>query len=100
VVAPGREPVWHLYVVDHADRDDLQKHLASRGIQTLIHYPIPPHLSGAFAPLGLAEGTFPTAEQAARTHLSLPIGPHLSEENVTRVIDACRSFPETDRTYP
>jgi dTDP-4-amino-4,6-dideoxygalactose transaminase len=91
-VAPGREHVWHLYVVDHASRDELQKHLATRGIQTLVHYPTPPHLSGAFAPFGLTEGTFPIAERAARTHLSLPIGPHLSEENVTRVIDACRSF--------
>jgi dTDP-4-amino-4,6-dideoxygalactose transaminase len=90
--APGREHVWHLYVVDHPSRDELQKHLATKGIQTLIHYPIPPHLSGAFAPLGLSEGTFPIAERAARTHLSLPIGPHLSEENVTRVIDACRCF--------
>ena len=90
--APGREHVWHVYVVDHASRDELQKHLASRGIQTLVHYPIPPHLSGAFAPLGLSEGTFPISEQAARTHLSLPIGPHLSDEYVTRVIDACRSF--------
>jgi dTDP-4-amino-4,6-dideoxygalactose transaminase len=100
VIAAGREHVWHLFVVDHPERDDLQKHLASRGIQTLIHYPIPPHLSGAFVPLGLAEGTFPIAEQAARTHLSLPIGPHLSDENVTRIIDACRSFPETDRSNP
>jgi dTDP-4-amino-4,6-dideoxygalactose transaminase len=91
-VAPGREHVWHLYVVDHDSRDELQKHLATRGIQTLVHYPIPPHLSGAFAPLGFTEGTFPIAERAARTHLSLPIGPHLSEANVTRVVDACRSF--------
>lgn len=94
-VAAGREHAWHVYVVDHASRDELQKHLAANGIQTLVHYPIPPHLSGAFAPLGLAEGTFPIAERAARTHLSLPIGPHLSEENVTQVIDACRSFRPT-----
>ena len=100
LVAPDREPVWHLYVIDHAERDDLQNHLASRGIQTLIHYPIPPHLSGAFAPLGLAEGTFPIAEQAARTHLSLPIGPHLTNEDVTRVIDACRSFRPSQRMSP
>jgi len=91
-VASGREHVWHLYVVDHASRDELQNHLGNSGIQTLVHYPIPPHLSGAFASLRLTEGTFPITEQAARTHLSLPIGPHLSEENVTRVIDACRSF--------
>jgi dTDP-4-amino-4,6-dideoxygalactose transaminase len=91
-VAPGREHVWHLYVVDHDSRDELQEHLAANGIETLVHYPIPPHLSGAFAPLGLTEGTFPIAEQAARTHLSLPIGPHLEDDDVTRVIDACRSF--------
>jgi dTDP-3-amino-3,4,6-trideoxy-alpha-D-glucose transaminase len=91
-VAAGREHVWHVYVVDHPSRDELQKHLAADGIQTLVHYPIPPHLSGAFAPLGLAEGTFPIAERAAQTHLSLPIGPQLSEDEVTRVIDACRSF--------
>ncbi len=90
--APAREHVWHLYVVDHASRDALQEHLADNGIQTLVHYPIPPHLSGAFASPGLPEGVFPIAEQAARTHLSLPIGPHLSEQHVTRVIHACRSF--------
>jgi dTDP-3-amino-3,4,6-trideoxy-alpha-D-glucose transaminase len=90
--APRREHVWHLYVVDHDSRDQLQKHLATQGIQTLVHYPIPPHLSSAFAPLGFTEGAFPIAERAARTHLSLPIGPHLSGENVTRVVDACRSF--------
>ncbi|WP_406815935.1 DegT/DnrJ/EryC1/StrS family aminotransferase [Mycobacterium sp. M23085] len=92
VVSPDREHVWHLYVVDHESRDELQKHLATKRIQTLVHYPIPPHRSGAFEPLGLVEGTFPITEQAARTHLSLPIGPHLSDEDVTRVIDACRSF--------
>ncbi|WP_156661524.1 DegT/DnrJ/EryC1/StrS aminotransferase family protein [Mycobacterium sp. 852002-51163_SCH5372311] len=91
-VGPNREHVWHLYVVDHELRDQLQRHLASRGIQTLVHYPIPPHLSGAFSSLGLTKGAFPIAEKAARTHLSLPIGPHLSDENVTLVIDACRSF--------
>jgi dTDP-3-amino-3,4,6-trideoxy-alpha-D-glucose transaminase len=92
VLAPEREHVWHLYVVDHACRDALQKHLASSGIQTLVHYPIPPHRSGAFAQLKLDEGTFPITEQASQTHLSLPIGPHLSEEDVSRVVDACRSF--------
>jgi len=91
-VAPGRDHVWHLYVVDHDARDELQDHLAANGIQTLIHYPIPPHLSGAFTSLGLTEGTFPIAEQAARTHLSLPIGPHLSDDDVTRVITACQLF--------
>lgn len=91
-VAPNREHVWHLYVVDHASRDELQNYLAAKGIQTLVHYPIAPHRSGAFAHLELNEGTFPITEHAARTHLSLPIGPHLSDDDVARVIDACRSF--------
>lgn len=91
-VAPNRDHVWHLYVVDHALRDELQNHLATRGIQTLVHYPIPPHRSGAFASLELGEGAFPITEQAARTHLSLPIGPHLRDEDISRVVDACRSF--------
>ncbi len=91
-IAPDRDHVWHLYVVDHESRDALQGHLTSRGIQTLVHYPIPPHRSGAFAHLQLGDGTFPITEQAARTHLSLPIGPHLSDEDVSRVVDACRSF--------
>jgi dTDP-3-amino-3,4,6-trideoxy-alpha-D-glucose transaminase len=91
-VARGRDHVWHVYVVDHSSRDELQNHLSCRGIQTLVHYPIPPHLSGAFTQLGLTEGTFPITERAARTHLSLPMGPHLPVEDVDRVIDACRSF--------
>lgn len=91
-VAPNREHVWHLYVVDHASRDELQEYLATKGIQTLVHYPIPPHRSGAFASLGLGEGAFPITEQAARTHLSLPMGPHLHDDDVSRVIDACQSF--------
>ena len=58
-VAPSREHVWHLYVVDHDSRDELQKHLATKGIQTLVHYPIPPHLSGAFAPARIHRGHIP-----------------------------------------
>jgi dTDP-3-amino-3,4,6-trideoxy-alpha-D-glucose transaminase len=60
-VASGREHVWHLYIVDHDSRDELQKHLATKGIRTLVHYPIPPHLSGAFAPLRLTERKFRVA---------------------------------------
>lgn len=92
IALPDREHAWHLYVIDHESRDELERHLSASGIQTLIHYPIPPHLSGAFSPLGLPEGTFPIAEAAARTHLSLPMGPHLSDEGITRVIDACQTF--------
>jgi dTDP-4-amino-4,6-dideoxygalactose transaminase len=90
VVPAWAEPVWHLFVVRHPRRDALQKHLASRGIGTLIHYPVPPHLSGAYASLGFKKGSLPIAEAAAATVLSLPIGPHLRRDEAERVIAAVR----------
>jgi dTDP-3-amino-3,4,6-trideoxy-alpha-D-glucose transaminase len=86
------ESVWHLFVVDHPRRDALQKYMQDKGIQTLVHYPIPPHRSEAFADMGLCEGSFPLAEQSANTHLSLPIGPHLSEEAVAYVMETIHGF--------
>ncbi len=85
------EPAWHLYVVRSARRDALRDALAAAGIGTLIHYPIPPHLQGAYAELGLGEGSFPIAEQLAREVLSLPIDPHMSDDAVGEVIAAVRS---------
>jgi dTDP-4-amino-4,6-dideoxygalactose transaminase len=82
------EPVWHLYVVRYARRDILQKHLAESGIGTLIHYPVPPHLSGAYTNGHWAEGTLPISEEIARTCLSLPMGPHLGREQAGTVIQA------------
>jgi dTDP-4-amino-4,6-dideoxygalactose transaminase len=93
-VGPDAEPVWHLYVVRSGRRDGLQRHLAERGIQTLIHYPIPPHRQAAYADLGLAEGTFPISEAIHRECLSLPIGPHMTDDQVGAVIDAATSFAE------
>jgi dTDP-4-amino-4,6-dideoxygalactose transaminase len=87
------EPCWHLFVVRSADRDALQKDLGQAGVQTLIHYPIPPHRQQAYADLGLPAGSFPIAEQLAAEVLSLPIGPHLSDADVGRVIAAVRSSP-------
>ena len=72
------EPVWHLFVVRHARRDKLQSKLTESGIGTLIHYPVPPHLSGAYEDVGWRQGDFPLAEAIANTVLSLPIGPHLA----------------------
>jgi len=76
------ESCWHLFVVRSAERDALQARLRARGVETLIHYPIPPHLQAAYADLGLAEGAFPISEQIHREVLSLPIGPHLTEEQI------------------
>lgn len=90
-VIPEAEPAWHLFVVDHPRRDALQAHLAGLGIQTLIHYPVPPHLSEAYAGDKAWEAQ-PITERSCQTHLSLPIGPHLTSSEVGRVIEAICAF--------
>jgi dTDP-4-amino-4,6-dideoxygalactose transaminase len=82
---------WHLYVIRHPRRDVLAAALAKRGVATLIHYPVPVHLQGAYRELGLREGAYPVAEAAASEVLSLPMFPQLTEsevEYVCRQIDA------------
>jgi dTDP-4-amino-4,6-dideoxygalactose transaminase len=86
----GMRPVWHLYVVRSRQRDRLQARLKAEGIETLIHYPIAPHLQAAYAPLGLASGSLPIAEQLQQEVLSLPMGPHLQADDVRRVAAAVR----------
>ena len=81
---------WHLYVVRTPDRDALQKRLADRGIGTHIHYPIPPFSQDAYKPEFL-DAEFPLASRIARECLSLPIGPHLSEQDQALVVDAVRA---------
>ena len=74
------EPVWHLFVVRHPRRDALQRRLSEAGVDTMIHYPIPPHLSGAYA-ADFEGAELPVAERLAEEVLSLPIGPHLALED-------------------
>jgi dTDP-4-amino-4,6-dideoxygalactose transaminase len=81
------EPVWHLFVVRHLKRNALQQKLAAADIGTLIHYPVPAHLSGAYADGKWTRGAFPVAEELADTVLSLPMGPHLAKEQ-TRFVAA------------
>jgi dTDP-4-amino-4,6-dideoxygalactose transaminase len=85
--------VWHLFVVRHPQRDALQQHLKQEGIGTLIHYPIPPHISGAYAGQGWQAGAFPISERLARQVLSLPCGPHLSAEQVGYIMHSIQQFP-------
>lgn len=92
VVAPEAEPSWHLFVVRHPRRDALQEHLKRAGVGTLVHYPIPPHLSGAYAERGGKSGDYPLTEEIATTVVSLPLGPHLRAEAVTQVVSAVRDF--------
>lgn len=84
-IADGAAPVWHQFVVRVCDRDRVREDLARRGIETLVHYPIPPHRTPAYAedypdPL-------PITEQLAASVLSLPISPRLSEEACAEVCE-------------
>lgn len=82
------EPAWHLFVVQVPQREARQEALAASGIQTLIHYPIPPHLQQAYAVGAWKQGDFPVAERMAREVLSVPIGPQLSTAEVDAVVRA------------
>jgi dTDP-4-amino-4,6-dideoxygalactose transaminase len=82
--------VYHLYVIRTADRDEMQKQLQERGVQTLIHYPIPAHLQKAYRHLGYKEGDLPQTELAAKKILSLPMHPQLKTEEVDLVIQEVR----------
>ncbi|WHT21637.1 DegT/DnrJ/EryC1/StrS family aminotransferase [Crossiella sp. CA-258035] len=89
VVAEWAEPVWHLFVVRCEHRESVQERLTAAGIGTLIHYPVPVHRSPAYA--SGAWGELPVAERLAEQVLSLPIGPHLPDEQVDAVISAVRA---------
>lgn len=88
------EPVWHLFVVRSSRRDDLRGHLAQAGIETLVHYPIPPHCQAAYAFLGLGEGSLPVSEAIHREVLSLPLGPHVDDRAAGLVIEAVTEFEQ------
>ena len=83
---------YHLYAIRTGARDDLQSHLALRGVGTLIHYATPIHLQPAYADLGYAAGSLPESERAAREVLSLPLYYGLSETDVMSVCRAVNEF--------
>ncbi|MFL4473459.1 DegT/DnrJ/EryC1/StrS family aminotransferase [Paeniglutamicibacter sp. MACA_103] len=85
--AKGNDDVWHLYVVRLPERDRVLEELNAAGIGAGIHYPTPVHLTEAFAHLGHGPGSFPVAEQAAQQILSLPIYPHITDEQQQRIAD-------------
>lgn len=82
------DPVWHLFVIRHPERKRLTEGLYERGVETAIHYPVPPHLQPAFAALGYRRGDFPIAEAIHDQVISLPLSPHMSDADVDRVIAA------------
>ncbi len=91
-VREGADSVWHQYVIRTAQREELISYLNRREIGTIIHYPIPPHLSEAYAYLGFKEGDFPVTEEYANTVLSIPMYNGMTEEEQSRVIEALNQF--------
>ncbi|AKC83299.1 aminotransferase [Verrucomicrobia bacterium IMCC26134] len=89
--AEAEAHVWHLFVVRCAERDRLQAYLATQGVQTMVHYPIPPHRQEAYSGGELA-GDWPITEAIHAEVLSLPMGPHLADAEVNRVIMAVNEW--------
>lgn len=85
-------PVWHLFVIQTDQRDELMKHLGSHGVQSALHYPVPCHLQKAYAGLGYQEGDLPRSEHLAATCVSLPIFAELRDDEIDRVINAVNSY--------
>lgn len=85
-------PAWHLFVIRASSRDSLQEFLRDHGVETLIHYPIPPHLQPAYADLGMRAGQFPITEAIHADVLSLPMYPGLPTEHVSRVCNLIARF--------
>jgi len=92
IVPSHSRPAWHLYVVRCRFRNELQEHLQALGVQTLIHYPIPPHRQQAYAGLGLTDDDYQHTLAIHDTILSLPLGPQLPSADVEHVIASVRSF--------
>lgn len=88
--APG-EHVWHVFAVRSDFRDALQAHLRECGIETIIHYPVPPHLQGAYKN-EFPGASFPVAERIAKTELSLPLYPQMTNSEISQVIETMNSF--------
>lgn len=91
-VREGATSTWHQFVIRSEKRDELVRYLDTKGIGTIIHYPIPPHLSEAYRYLGLREGSLPITEQYAKTVLSLPLYNGITEEEQEFVIHVVNEF--------
>lgn len=86
------EHVWHLFVVIVQNRDKFQTYLLDKGITTVIHYPIPPHLSGAYNYLGLKEGDLPLTEYFSKHIISLPLFEGMTKEEINFIVNTINSY--------
>ncbi|MGL5459944.1 MAG: DegT/DnrJ/EryC1/StrS family aminotransferase [Cetobacterium sp.] len=91
-IRKGATSVWHLFVIKIEERERFQKYLEENEIGTVIHYPIPPHLSKAYEYLGYKKGDFPITERYAETVLSLPLYNGMTEEEQSYVIEVINRY--------
>ena len=91
-ILPNAKSAWHLYELRTNKRDELIKHMLENGINTMIHYPIPPHMQKAYSDLEFHKNQFPIANKLASELLSIPIGPHLRENDQKKIISALNNF--------
>lgn len=91
-LAPGATGVWHQYVIRCEERDKLIEYLDEKGVGTIIHYPIPPHLAEAYQYLGHSEGFLPITEHLAKTVLSIPMYNGMTNDEQSVVINAINNF--------
>ncbi len=91
-LAGNASSVYHIYVIRTSQRDKLQDFLSQRGIGTLIHYPVPPHMQKAYSDLDYKKGSLPLAEEIAATCLSLPLYPGLERSSIEIIADAVKEF--------
>jgi dTDP-4-amino-4,6-dideoxygalactose transaminase len=82
--------VWHLFVLRTSNRDKFQQFLSDNGVQTVIHYPVPPHKQSAYKSMNSLN--LPITEEIHETILSIPIDISMSDEDVKTVIDACNRY--------
>ncbi|ERK52103.1 DegT/DnrJ/EryC1/StrS aminotransferase family protein [Leptotrichia sp. oral taxon 879] len=84
--------VWHLFVIKCENRDRLQEYLAEKGVGTVIHYPIPPHMSEAYKYLNIKKGKLPVTEKYAETVLSIPMYNGMKNEEISYVVEVLNEF--------
>lgn len=97
-IREGATHIWHQFVIRSAYRDELIAYLDQNGIGTIIHYPIPPHLSEAYQYLGMKEGDLPITEAYARSVLSIPLYNGMTDEEQTYVIETINAFEPEEVT--
>jgi dTDP-4-amino-4,6-dideoxygalactose transaminase len=86
------EPVWHQFVVKSPYRNKLKEYLNQNFIETIIHYPVPPHLQKAYEWMGIRKGSLPIAEKLSEQILSIPIDPYLNTGELEYIVNTLNSF--------